>query len=112
MTDSSPQSTNARIAFQFARIAFRTAAFFAITAAIELVLLYAPIYISTPVIFAAFFACLDVLICLVATVTTLVAILANIRLHPLAWRVWGALAINTASTLLCINVISSTLAIR
>jgi hypothetical protein len=110
--DSSPESTNARIAFQFARIAFRVSVFFVISAAFEIALLYAPIYISTPVIFAAFFACFDVLICLVAVITTLIAILANIRNHPFAWRVWCAVAFNTASVVLCINVITSTLSIR
>jgi len=110
--ETSPESTNARIAFQFARIAFRVAAFFAISAAFEIALLYAPIYISTPVIFAAFFACVDVLICLVAFVTTLVAILANLRHNFFAWRVWCAVSLNAASVALCINVITSTLAIR
>ncbi len=111
-SETSPASTNARIAFQFARIAFRVASFFAITALIEWALLYAPIYISTPVIFAAFFACLDVLVCVIAMITSLVAILANFRVHRFAWRVWGAVGINALSVALCVNVISSTLSIR
>jgi hypothetical protein len=110
--ETSAESTNARIAFQFARIAFRVAVFFVISAAFEIALLYAPIYISTPVIFAAFFACVDVLICLVAAVTTLVAILANFRHNFFAWRVWWAVSLNTASIALCVNVITSTLSIR